>query len=72
MAIRPCPKCMSADVLRERRIDGNTECRKCGYKSTSNDWDGLPPLVIPNMTERLKALYSPPFEFRYGYIYIYI
>lgn len=36
-----CPKCGSPYVSRERRPYGNTECRGCGFETTSKHWDEL-------------------------------
>lgn len=35
---RTCPKCKSQNVITERRIDGNSECKECNYKSKTDDF----------------------------------
>lgn len=34
-----CPKCGCPNVLRERRPEGFTECRGCGYRARHDEWD---------------------------------
>jgi hypothetical protein len=41
MKYTPCPRCGSHKVLRERRVNGYTECRTCFLKLPSLAWDEL-------------------------------
>lgn len=37
--MKPCPKCNSEKVARQRRPHGNTRCTDCGYSLKSAEWD---------------------------------
>lgn len=37
--MRICPKCGSEDTGRERRLDGDTVCNVCHYRTSSTQWD---------------------------------
>ena len=39
MKIRKCPKCNSKNVATERRPDGDSCCRDCGYFSKTGSFD---------------------------------
>lgn len=36
--IRSCPKCSSTKVITERSINGNSECKECGYKDKTGNF----------------------------------
>lgn len=35
---RTCPQCKSQQVITERRINGDSKCKECGYKSKTDDF----------------------------------
>lgn len=36
--IRSCPKCGSTKIMTEKRKDGDSECRECGYKDKTGNF----------------------------------
>ena len=36
--IRSCPKCESTKIVTERSINGNSECKECGYKDKTRNF----------------------------------
>ena len=53
-----CPKCYSSDYLREKRLDGDTTCQSCGYKSKSSEWDISSPSFIALYNKVVESM--PP------------
>lgn len=48
--IRSCPKCSSTKVITERSINGSSECKTCGYKDKTENFN----FEVPTFKQYLK------------------
>lgn len=48
--IRSCPKCGSTKIITERRPDGDSECKECGYKDKTENFN----FDLPTFKQFLK------------------
>lgn len=51
---KPCPKCGSAAIAIEKRIDGDSTCQDCGHKMKTADWPKDPP--PPKTVKELQSI----------------